>query len=470
MRIRTVVSIEENPAAPESNLLWYSRAVGIMRTRRAFADPTSWRFQSGIHDYDKSTDPYLSPTDPPPSGGVQAKYFRQCQHSSWFFLPWHRMYLYIFERIVADAVVEAGGPANWALPYWDYTASAAARKLPWAFRQPTWPGGETNYLYVPERASGINTGTTSLAPADVEAQKALDMTMFSTSTTSSDVQFGGPRAKNHDGGAYPFGGVESSPHNHVHVAVGGPNGFMIDPTQAALDPIFWLHHSNIDRLWEVWIREPAHANPNEPAWQTGVAFPFFDEKRKPVEMTSSQVLQTTQLGYRYDTMPALLAFNFPKFVSTPRLPRPALIGATEASFTLGAAKRQITIPTDLPNVSAFASNRVAPQRVMLHLENLTAKERAGSYDVYVSGPAETDVTSHPSRRAGRISLFGAKASNRRTRSHARDGFSFVLNITDIYQQLSASGDWDPAKLKVTFQPVYEWNEAVEVGRVSVNLG
>jgi len=28
-----------------------------------------------------------------------------------------------------------------------------------------------------------------------------------------------------------------------------------------LDPIFWLHHANIDRLWEVWLRrDAAHLN------------------------------------------------------------------------------------------------------------------------------------------------------------------------------------------------------------------
>ncbi|MFN7144384.1 MAG: tyrosinase family protein [Myxococcota bacterium] len=459
------MSLVENPSSPDPALLWYSRAIGIMRQKRAFVDPRSWRFQAAIHDYDKTTDPYRSDTDPAPSSAVQARYFGQCQHSSWFFLPWHRMYLYLFERIVADAVVEAGGPAGWTLPYWDYAASDDARKLPWAFRQPTWPGGETNWLYVPQRAKGMNEGTRALGAADVDVAAALGMGLFSTSPTSADVEFGGPRVKNHDGGTYPYGGVEQSPHNNVHVAVGGgPKGFMYDPTTAGLDPIFWLHHCNIDRLWEVWVREAGRANPTEATWQTGVAFPFHDANGKPVTMTASQVVDTTALDYLYEGMTPLRQGG--ALVTTkPR--RPMLLGATDTAFALPTALHEITIATD-PSVRAAPAGPRA-ERVLLHLENLTAKDSPGAYDVYVNVPPGKSAADHPERRAGRIALFGARQENRRTRSHARDGFSFVLDISPVYRALRAAGAWDAARLRVTFEPVYEWSDAVTVGRVSVNV-
>src|SRR6516164_1482375 len=48
-------------------------------------------------------------------------------------------------------------------------------------------------------------------------------------------------------------------------------GLMSNPTMAALDPIFWLHHANIDRLWEVWLKRPSgHVNPTQDsAWMDG---------------------------------------------------------------------------------------------------------------------------------------------------------------------------------------------------------
>jgi tyrosinase len=35
---------------------------------------------------------------------------------------------------------------------------------------------------------------------------------------------------------------------------------------AARDPIFWLHHANIDRLWEAWLALEDHANPTGSRW------------------------------------------------------------------------------------------------------------------------------------------------------------------------------------------------------------
>lgn len=43
-----------------------------------------------------------------------------------------------------------------------------------------------------------------------------------------------------------------SPHNNVHNAVGCPNGTMYDLNWSAFDPIFMLHHANVDRLIALW--------------------------------------------------------------------------------------------------------------------------------------------------------------------------------------------------------------------------
>jgi hypothetical protein len=77
--------------------LAYAKAVGVMQSRQP-DDPTSWAYQANIHG---------TYTQPP--AGVD---WNQCQHGSWFFLPWHRMYIYWFERIVRAIVVQQGGPAD----------------------------------------------------------------------------------------------------------------------------------------------------------------------------------------------------------------------------------------------------------------------------------------------------------------------------------------------------------------------
>ena len=69
---------------------------------------------------------------------------------------------------------------------------------------------------------------------------------------------------------------------------------------AALDPIFYLHHCNIDRVWDDWLGLGGNrANPTETAW-LDQSFSFFDADRSQVSLTGRQVLDhASQLGYIY---------------------------------------------------------------------------------------------------------------------------------------------------------------------------
>src|SRR5665213_369207 len=93
-------------ASGDQSLLWYARAVDSMQ-KKPPSDPTSWSFQAAIHG--------TSISMPPPLPA-----WNQCRHGSWYFVVWHQMYVYFFERIVRDQVVALGGPSDWALPYWHY--------------------------------------------------------------------------------------------------------------------------------------------------------------------------------------------------------------------------------------------------------------------------------------------------------------------------------------------------------------
>ncbi|KAG8894416.1 hypothetical protein FRC00_009012, partial [Tulasnella sp. 408] len=41
-------------------------------------------------------------------------------------------------------------------------------------------------------------------------------------------------------------------HDSFHFGIGGPSGHMTQPAYAAFDPIFWLHHANVDRVLAMW--------------------------------------------------------------------------------------------------------------------------------------------------------------------------------------------------------------------------
>jgi tyrosinase len=225
-----------------------------MKARPA-TDPTSWRYQANIHGT------FDTPSQP---------LWNQCEHGTDFFYSWHRMYLYYFERILR----KASGNRHLTLPYWNYSDAPANRVLPLPFRDPANAG---NPLFVAGRF--INDGS-SLPVSAVEYATAfgeIDFFDFSSS-------------------------VEGTPHGAVHVQVGGLMGLV--PT-AANDPIFWLHHANIDRLWEGWLGwENGRANPAEPNPWLDKSFTFFDENGGQVTLTGRQILNTRkQLRYKYDDLP-----------------------------------------------------------------------------------------------------------------------------------------------------------------------
>src|SRR4029078_8885497 len=108
-----LVRYEARSTQGQEALQHYARAVGAMKKREP-SDPTSWDYQAAIHGTESNP---LS---------LQ----RQCEHESWFFFPWHRIYLYYFEEIVRQAVVETGGPGDWTLPYWNYHLRREFDSLP----------------------------------------------------------------------------------------------------------------------------------------------------------------------------------------------------------------------------------------------------------------------------------------------------------------------------------------------------
>src|SRR5262249_53088949 len=75
-------------APDDESLHWYGRAVDAMR-HKSIAEPTSWRYQAAIHEYVQARDPLWQPTDVLPPVADRNTFWNQCQHGSWFFLPWH---------------------------------------------------------------------------------------------------------------------------------------------------------------------------------------------------------------------------------------------------------------------------------------------------------------------------------------------------------------------------------------------
>jgi tyrosinase len=470
-------------------LLWYARAIAEMK-RRSLNDPTSWRYQAAIHDYVRQGDPLATSSDTLPSSSDQQRFWRQCQHNTWFFLPWHRMYLGFFEQIVAATVAQLGGPADWALPYWNYSDStnANARRIPPAFREAQTPDGVANPLRVSQRNPGVNTGGIVADDDEVDIVVCLSEPSFVAAPAGGSPGFGGPKTLfNHSGGAVGF--VERTPHGDVHVAVGGWMGRF---NTAGLDPLFWLHHANIDRLWTVWRqRNPLHLDPTNPQWLTSVPFEFHDDAGAIVSMTPDQVVDTTQapLGYQYEDVSDPLGGDSraprpgrgPEMEEEEERPIPEMVGATDRPVVLKGKPESTSLSVSAPAGPGRSSRSGAvetPKKVYLNIENITGAGEPTSYAVYLNLPAGADPEQHRELFAGILPMFGVAEASRTDQNHAGSGLQYSLEVGAVVRALEARNDWDPADVRITFVPrrrslgsetsrSAEEPDPIQVGRVSV---
>src|SRR5262249_60689023 len=86
-------------------------------------------------------------------------------------------------------------------------------------------------------------------------RSAVRTTNFAGSASGTDAAgFASAQAASHNDQSRE-GILESQPHDNVRGAMGGAAGtaFMVS-FLSPVDPIFFLHHSNLDRLWDVWTR------------------------------------------------------------------------------------------------------------------------------------------------------------------------------------------------------------------------
>ena len=407
----------------------YADAVKRMSERPA-NNPTSWSYQAAMHGT------YAEPNKPG---------WNECQHGTWFFLPWHRMFLYYFERIVRAAVIEGGGPADWALPYWNYGLGGEKAKLPLAFRGPRLADGKDNPLYVAERAEGMNSGEGFVPARAASPAKALARLAF-----IGRAEFGGDRTEpaqfSKSGGE-----LEETPHNIIHGLVGG-RGPMGDILRAAQDPIFWLHHANIDRIWWEWAGTASHQDPSEGAWRDQT-FSFFDEHGQPVSLRCDQVLETVaDLGYTYVTEPPSAPGPVPvrPSVAAVSTPQREMIGATEQGVVLTGEPASVSVPIDAKATEPFGSE----VHVYLNVEEIEGERNPGTgYAVYADLQTDLPVDAQSDRHVGNLSFFGIERAREPAGDQAPHALRSSFEITPIARELEQRGEWAAHELRVTFEPL-----------------
>lgn len=213
-----------------------------------------------------------------------------CQHGWEQFMTWHRAYMYEFEKLLQDII-----PAV-TLPYWDWTMliynNGTTGEIPDAFKKD--PAGgksgfDVNPLWDEKRYPGqYPTGDTLGGTfhhhyplqEDIDEIQAID----------NWLDYGGGAQSNQS-----FGALSMNPHNTIHIYCGGTGtqqnpqwSDMFNNLTAAYDPIFWIHHTNIDRLWSEWQRHNPGADPDD-----------LDDVLAPFRYRVRDTLNIGNFGYTY---------------------------------------------------------------------------------------------------------------------------------------------------------------------------
>jgi polyphenol oxidase len=259
---------------------------------------------------------------------VHAWYCQQCMgepppndiHGRWTFFVWHRAFLYFHERILGLLVKDT----TLRLPYWDWE-NPARQNLPSQYYQG--PLNDTTRALQPGHSVQRNVPGVGFYDLinGVPPEIGLDFTGIGGDASSS-------------------GDVEVHPHGFVHMSVGGLNGDMGNLELAAGDPIFFAHHSNVDRLWYSW--ENYNGNVDPAGLKALGPFTFYDGTAWR-SMTGAQMLPSTAIGYAYDTKvtpPAPFRKKIPLLMQQNRvlkLPDPPDLKAISASDKIAVSLSRV---------------------------------------------------------------------------------------------------------------------------------
>mgnify|MGYP006277807865 CR=1 FL=1 len=270
-----------NSPQGKEDLKILSAAVVLMK-QLPKTDPHSWDYQAAIHGV---------LDDPSNSELLKQPFVNNCPHydqagkqTAWHFLSWHRYYLYHFE----EAVRAVTGRDDFNVPYWN-TLDPTQRTLPKEFRDQA--SGGLPGLSDGTRRKGLNDGSLKITETPDENGKITD------NGTKYDQAYENLRSLRNNFLAFS-NSIDRTPHASTHGLIGGN---MRQVETAGQDPIFWVHHANIDRLWTEICNDRVTAAETL-LLKRGMNYGFYSRDKQPITYTYSQAAKGLyQFNYTYDS-------------------------------------------------------------------------------------------------------------------------------------------------------------------------
>ncbi|XP_028775501.1 polyphenol oxidase, chloroplastic-like [Neltuma alba] len=391
-------------------------------------------------------------------------------HNSWLFFPFHRWYLYFHERILGNLI----GDPSFSLPFWNwdsppgmqipaiYTDSASSLydALRSAKHQP--PAITDLDFNIDDDSS---TSQNSNNGRSVISSNLTIMYRQMVSNAKTPTLFFGSAYRAGDEPDPGAGSIENIPHGPVHLWTGDntqPNyEDMGTFYSAGRDPIFFGHHSNVDRMWSIWkTLGGKRRDISDPDWLNS-GFLFYDENKNLVRVKVKDCLDTRKLGYFYQDveLPWLKSKPTPRRRSSKAqkvalVPQLFGVGAAQAAETSSKSVKfpvvlESTVSTDVKRPKKGRSKKEKEEKEeVLVIEGIDfERNEAVKFDVFINDEDDKVIRPDNSEFAGSfVSVpHTHKHKNKKIITNLR------LGLSDLLEDLEAEDD---DSVRVTLVPRY----------------
>ncbi|HTV53855.1 MAG TPA: tyrosinase family protein [Terriglobia bacterium] len=301
-----------------------------------------------------------------------------------------------------------------------------------------------------------------LAPEFYNATNFLSFTSMKTSSHNA-----APNS------ATVFSVLEGLPHNLVHNCIGGvgpldpgPYGNMTN-FLSPVDPVFFLHHANMDRLWDVWTRKQKSLNQpylpegNDLKVLSDEPFLFFVEANGKYVLNgkAGDYLTTESFDYYYDDKgfgEKLIGPGVAKLTTQKAPVAAALISANTASVTVPAATLRGWGDTAVPH----------PLMAQVTLARPQGTSSVRQFRVFVGAPPNaTNLGVDSPYYAGTVGFFGPQM----TGMHVSNEATFTIPLPTTLRALAAplAANAESGTLVISVTPINEEETTPVLKAVSI---
>ncbi|KAL5703524.1 catechol oxidase [Ranunculus cassubicifolius] len=375
-------------------------------------------------------------------------------HRSWLFFPWHRMLIYFHERILANLI----GDDTFSLSFWNWDIPEGMAMPDLYYTEPFIDTERSAVHNAPHKVAEINYNfVDNNRPAKEQISTNLNFMYHQMVSGAKKVElFMGCHYKpGNNGSCDGPGTIELAPHNALHSWVGKESNRYLENMgvfyAAARDPIFWAHHPNIDRLWEVW--KDLRGNVPEiidPDWLDSY-FYFHNEYSQLVRVKIRDVLNVTKLGYSYEDVERPWLNARPKPSIDPTIARHVLNTRNNGFLTTQTSDfrpngqlldKNIMVKVHKPN-GVRRSEKGKEEETVLKVYGIDMKEDMFvKFDVYVNAIDATTIGPEAREFAGTfvnvprgVTLIPNKGDLKRDSKT-----NLKLGISELLEDLQADGD------------------------------